>query len=62
MCLQGLTHPISASDVVIQPGDVLLLSTSTTWAEEHKYDRNFLMIDDVSEPNCRCMVSCRLIM
>jgi hypothetical protein len=37
--------------VVLQQGDVLLLSTSSSWAEEHKYDRNFLMINEVGEPS-----------
>lgn len=35
----------------LQAGDVLLLSASTKWAEEHRQDRAFVMLSEVPNSN-----------
>lgn len=44
--------PVDIRQLVLQPGDVLLLSTNEAWADKYKQDRNFTVIANIpkSEP------------
>lgn len=44
---EDLRTPVSSKNVVIQAGDMLLLMTGEDFEKEHKYDRNFVLINDV---------------
>lgn len=41
--------PARVQDIVLQGGDVLLLSASNDWAEKHRHDRSFVLLTDVRD-------------
>ncbi|EFJ39566.1 hypothetical protein VOLCADRAFT_70819, partial [Volvox carteri f. nagariensis] len=55
----GVRVPLKVQDIVLQGGDVLLLSCSTRWTEEHKHDKAFVLLQavpDSSPPKRRSMI------
>ncbi|GLC48755.1 putative sodium/sulfate cotransporter 3 [Pleodorina starrii] len=56
---EGVRVPLKVQDIVLQGGDVLLLSCSTKWVEEHRHDKAFVLLQavpDSSPPKRRAMI------
>ncbi|KAG2495414.1 hypothetical protein HYH03_006361 [Edaphochlamys debaryana] len=62
---EGARVPLKVQDIVLQGGDVLLLSCHTKWAEEHRHDKAFVLIQTVpnSSPpkNSRMIIAVLLV-
>ncbi len=41
---EGVRVPLKVQDIVLQGGDVLLISCSTSWAETHRHDKAFVLV------------------
>ncbi|KXZ43507.1 hypothetical protein GPECTOR_88g450 [Gonium pectorale] len=41
---EGVRVPLKVQDIVLQGGDVLLLSAHVKWAEEHRHDKSFVLL------------------
>ncbi|GIL57892.1 hypothetical protein Vafri_13129 [Volvox africanus] len=46
---EGVRVPLKVQDIVLQGGDVLLLSCSTRWTEEHRHDKAFVLLQAVPD-------------
>jgi hypothetical protein len=44
VCREGVRVPLKVQDIVLQGGDVLLLSCSTRWTDEHRHDKAFVLL------------------
>ncbi|GLC36709.1 sequence orphan Slt1 [Pleodorina starrii] len=61
---EGVRVPLKVQDIVLQGGDVLLLSCSTKWVEEHRHDKAFVLLQavpDSSPPKRRAMIISMLL-
>ncbi len=41
---EGVRVPLKVQDIVLQGGDVLLISCHTKWAEQHRHDKAFVLL------------------
>ncbi|PNW74959.1 hypothetical protein CHLRE_12g502600v5 [Chlamydomonas reinhardtii] len=41
--------PLKVQDIVLQGGDVLLISCHTNWADEHRHDKSFVLVQPVPD-------------
>ncbi|KXZ43506.1 hypothetical protein GPECTOR_88g449 [Gonium pectorale] len=56
---EGVRVSLKVQDIVLQGGDVLLLSAHVKWAEEHRHDKSFVLLQPVensSPPKRRVMI------
>ncbi|KXZ43508.1 hypothetical protein GPECTOR_88g451 [Gonium pectorale] len=56
---EGARVSLKVQDIVLQGGDVLLLSAHVKWAEEHRHDKSFVLLQPVensSPPKRRVMI------
>ncbi|KXZ47562.1 hypothetical protein GPECTOR_34g721 [Gonium pectorale] len=56
---EGTRIPLRVQDIVLQGGDVLLISCHTKWTDEHRQDKAFVLLQavpDSSPPKRRAMI------
>ncbi|KAG2432791.1 hypothetical protein HXX76_008526 [Chlamydomonas incerta] len=46
---EGVRVPLKVQDIVLQGGDVLLISCHTKWADEHRMDKAFVLVQAVPD-------------
>ncbi|PNW77626.1 hypothetical protein CHLRE_10g445000v5 [Chlamydomonas reinhardtii] len=46
---EGARVPLKVQDIVLQGGDVLLISCHTNWADEHRHDKSFVLLQPVPD-------------
>ncbi|KAG2451461.1 hypothetical protein HYH02_004059 [Chlamydomonas schloesseri] len=46
---ENVRIPLKVQDIVLQGGDVLLISCHTNWADEHRHDKSFVLIQAVPD-------------
>ncbi|KAG2448929.1 hypothetical protein HYH02_006277 [Chlamydomonas schloesseri] len=46
---EGTRVPLKVQDIVLQGGDVLLISCHTNWADEHRHDKSFVLVQAVPD-------------
>ncbi|KAG2495059.1 hypothetical protein HYH03_006670 [Edaphochlamys debaryana] len=46
---EGVRVPLKVQDIVLQGGDVLLISCHTKWPEEHRHDKAFVLVQAVPD-------------
>ncbi|KXZ47579.1 hypothetical protein GPECTOR_34g738 [Gonium pectorale] len=61
---EGARVPLRVQDIVLQGGDVLLLSCHTRWAQKYRHDKAFVLLQavpDSSPPKRRAMITSVLL-
>jgi hypothetical protein len=49
--------PLKIQDIVLQGGDVLLISCPVTWTQDHRHDKAFVLLQVYSASICSTLCS-----